>query len=103
MRSRNASISRACGKQAFRSKMQPLMLARYFVVALLLLLCPPPAGWAAEPAGATVVLQLPPSMSPESVKALIGDLAAKGAQPATGPVDPPAADMPALMTGMRSA
>jgi small-conductance mechanosensitive channel len=79
------------------------MPARSFALVLLLLLCPLPAGWAAEPAGATVVLQLPPSMSPEAVKALIADLAAKGAQAASGAVDPPAADMPALMTGMKSA
>jgi hypothetical protein len=50
-------------------------------LALLLLLCVTAAGWAAEPAPATVVLQLPPSMSPESVKSLISDLAAKGVQP----------------------
>jgi len=43
--------------------MQPVMLARYFAVTPLLLLWPPSPGWAAEPAGATVVLQLPPSMS----------------------------------------
>ena len=58
-----------------------VMPARSLALALLVLLCVTPAGRAAEPAGATVVLQLPPSMSPEAVKGLIADLAAKGAQP----------------------
>jgi len=57
------------------------MPARSFALALLLSLCATPAGRAAEPAGATVVLQLPPSMSPENVRRLIADLAAKGAPP----------------------
>jgi hypothetical protein len=57
------------------------MPARSLALALLLLLCAMPAGWAAEPAGATVVLQLPRSMSPDQVKGLIADLAAKGVQP----------------------
>jgi hypothetical protein len=61
------------------------------------------AGWAAEPAPATVVLQLPPSMSPESVKGLISDLAAKGVQPTASPSDTPDAASPALMTGMNVA
>jgi len=69
------------------------MLARSIAVALLLLLCAGPVGWAAEPAGATIVLQLPPSMSPDTVKGLISDLAAKGARPTTGlPADPAASD-----------
>jgi small-conductance mechanosensitive channel len=79
------------------------MLARSFVLALLLLLCATPAGRAAEPAGATVMLQLPPSMSTESVKGLIADLAAKGVQPTAPPSDPPPAPGPTLMTGMNSA
>src|SRR5438552_9273623 len=58
------------------------MPARSFVLALLLLLGATPIGRAAEPAGPTVVLQLPPSMSPEAVRGLIADLAAEGAQPA---------------------
>jgi small-conductance mechanosensitive channel len=70
-------------------------------LALLLLVCVTPVGWGAEPAGATVVLQLPPSMSPEQVKGLIADLAAKGAEPAATHVDSPAADPPPLMTGMK--
>jgi moderate conductance mechanosensitive channel len=77
------------------------MPARSFALALLLLLCAAPTGRAVEPAGATVVLQLPPSMSPEAVKGLIADLAAKGAQPAEHPADPPPASGPALMTGMK--
>jgi moderate conductance mechanosensitive channel len=79
------------------------MPARSFALALLLLIGAVPAGWAAEPSGGTVVLQLPPTMSPGAVKGLIADLAAKGAQPAPGPVEPTATDTPALMTGMRSA
>jgi moderate conductance mechanosensitive channel len=63
------------------------MLARSIAIVLLLLLCAEPPGWAAEPNGATVVLQLPPSMSPETVRGLIADLAAKGAQPAVRPPD----------------
>jgi hypothetical protein len=44
------------------------MPARSFVFALLLLLCATAPDWAAEPAGAPVVmqLQLPPSVSPEA-------------------------------------
>ncbi len=64
------------------------MLARSIALALLLLLHAP-VGWAGEPAGATVVLQLPPSMSPEAVKGLIADLAAKGARPVAQPSAPP--------------
>ena len=69
------------------------MPARSLALGLLLLLCVTPVGWAAEPAGATVVLQLPASMSPDQVKGLIADLAAKGAEPAATPVDPPSADL----------
>ena len=74
------------------------MLARSFAFALLVLLHAGPASWAAEPAGATIVLQLPPSMSPEAVKELIADLAVKGAQPAVNLPDPPAAASPGLLT-----
>jgi len=77
------------------------MPARTLALALLLLLCVTPVGWAAEPGGATVVLQLPPSMSPDQVKGLIADLAAKGAEPTTTHVDPPSGDPPPLMTGMK--
>jgi moderate conductance mechanosensitive channel len=74
------------------------MPARSFVLALLLLLGATPIGRAAEPAGPTVMLQLPASMSPEAVKGLIADLAAKGAQPATTSSDLPAAASPAVLT-----
>jgi small-conductance mechanosensitive channel len=75
------------------------MLVRSIVVALLLLLCAGSVGRAAEPAGATVVLQLPPSMSPDAVRGLIADLAAKGAQPVAGlPADPAAADNGSAVT-----
>jgi small-conductance mechanosensitive channel len=77
------------------------MSARSFALALLLLLCVTPPGWAAEPAGATVVLQLPPSMSPDQVKGLIADLGAKGSEPTATHVNPPPADPPPLMTGMK--
>jgi hypothetical protein len=77
------------------------MPARSLALALLLLLCVMPVGWAAEPAGATVVLQLPASMSPDQVKGLIADLAAKGPEPTATPVDRPSADPPPLMTGMK--
>jgi moderate conductance mechanosensitive channel len=77
------------------------MPTRSLVLALLLLLFVMPAGVDAEPAGETVVLQLPPTMSPEAVKGLIADLAAKGAQPAENSADPPPASGPAMMTGMK--
>jgi hypothetical protein len=59
--------------------------AQCSLLALLLLLCATPPDWAAEPSGATIVLelQLPPSASPAAVRGLIADLAAKGAHPAT--------------------
>src|SRR5215469_7937972 len=77
------------------------MAARSLALALLLLLCVTPVGLAAEPTGATVVLQLPASMSPDQVKGLIADLAAKGAEPTATHIDPPSADPPPLMTGMK--
>ena len=86
--------------QAFQLKYRA-MPARSLALALLLLLCVTPVGWAAEPGGATVVLQLPPSMSPDQVKGLIADLAAKGAERTATPVDPLSADPPTLMTGMK--
>ena len=65
--------------------------ARSFVLALALLLCATTIGEAAEPADATIVLQLqlPPSTSPEAVRGLIADLAAKGARPVMQPTKPP--------------
>src|SRR6478735_5651315 len=77
------------------------MAARSLALGLLLILCVTPVGLAAEPVGATVVLQLPASMSPDQVKGLISDLAAKGAEPTATRVDPPSADPPPLMTGMK--
>ena len=77
------------------------MPTRLIALALLFLICVPPAGGAAEQAGTTVVLQLPPSMSPDQVKGLIVDLAAKGAEPVAAPSDPPEAAAPTLMTGMK--
>jgi hypothetical protein len=70
-------------------KHQPVP-GRSFILALLLLISATPLGWTAEPAGATIVLQLqlPPSTSPEAVKGLIADLAAKGALPVTQPTEP---------------
>lgn len=82
------------------------MPARSFALALLLLIFAVPAGWAAEPDGRTVVLQLPASMSPATVKGLIADLAAKGAQPAapaSNPTEAEAASPAMMMTGMKSA
>jgi len=81
----------------------PTMPARSLALALLLVLCATPAVRADEPAGATVVLQLPPSMSPDEVKGLIADLAAKGARSTEQPADPPTTSGPVLMTGMKSA
>ena len=79
----------------------PAMPARSLVLALLLVLWAPPPGHAAEPAGTTVVLQVPASMSPEAVKGLIADLAAKGARPAANSPDRDAATSPSLMTGAK--
>jgi small-conductance mechanosensitive channel len=77
------------------------MASRSLALALLLVLFVMP-GWVdAEPAGETVVLHLPPTMSPEAVKGLITDLAAKGARPAEHPADPAPASGPALMAGMK--
>jgi len=63
------------------------VLAQCSVFALPLLLCATTLGGAAEPADVTIVLelQLPPSASPEAVRGLIADLAAKGAHPVTQP------------------
>ena len=77
-----------------------------FVIALMLLISATPLGWAAEPGGATIVLQLqlPPSTSPEAVKGLIVDLAAKGALPVTQPTEPAgAATQPTITAANLSA
>jgi small-conductance mechanosensitive channel len=80
-------------------KHQPVPV-RSFALALLLLISATPLGWAAEPATATIVLQLqlPPSTSPEAVKGLIADLAAKGALPVTQPTEPPGAAIQPTIT-----
>jgi hypothetical protein len=81
------------------------MPVRSFVLALFLLISTTPLGWAAEPAGPTIVLQLqlPPSTSPEAVKGLIADLAAKGALPVTQPTVPPGAATQPTFTAARLA
>jgi hypothetical protein len=72
------------------------MRFRSCALALLVLFFAVPVARSAEPAGATIVLQLPPSMSPEAVRGLIADLVAKGAQPKEVPAQPSAdADQPA--------
>jgi moderate conductance mechanosensitive channel len=74
--------------------------ARSFVLALALLLCATTLGGAAEPADATIVLQLqlPPSTSPEAVRELIADLAAKGARPVMQSTEPPGPAAPLAFT-----
>lgn len=67
-------------------------------LAALLLIYSGSASWSADPAGAAVVLQLPPSMPPDAVRALIAELAAKGAQPAAKPVDPATPASPSVTT-----
>src|SRR6266446_7707116 len=74
------------------------MPARTLALALLLLLCATLPARAAEPAGATVVLQLPPSMSPEAVRDLIADITAKGVRPTANSPDPPVTSSPSLLT-----
>jgi small-conductance mechanosensitive channel len=56
------------------------------------------AAWSDEPNGTSVVLQLPPSMSPEAVRSLIADLVAKGAQPAKLPTQAPTAQPAPVLT-----
>ncbi|HEY2539847.1 MAG TPA: type 1 glutamine amidotransferase domain-containing protein [Stellaceae bacterium] len=56
-------------------------LVQCLVLALPLLLFAGPVVCAAEQAGTTVVLQLPPSMPPDALPALITQLVAKGARP----------------------
>jgi moderate conductance mechanosensitive channel len=65
------------------------MPIRICILALLLLLCAAPAGRTAEPAGTTIVLELPASVPPAEVSALITELAAKGARPAVRPAADP--------------
>jgi moderate conductance mechanosensitive channel len=60
-----------------------LMLIRACIIAALFLIGQ--IASADEPAGGTIVLQLPPSMPPDAVRALVTDLAAKGAEPIPQP------------------
>jgi moderate conductance mechanosensitive channel len=80
-------------------KHQPVPI-RSFILALMLLISATPYSWAAEPGGATIVLQLqlPPSASPEAVKEVIADLAAKGALPVTQPTEPAGAATRSTLT-----
>jgi small-conductance mechanosensitive channel len=74
-------------------------LARSLAIIVVLLLGMPPSSRGAEPTGATILLQLPPSMPPDVVKGLITDLAAKGAHQVAQPIDPAeAAAQPAFTT-----
>ncbi|MBV8737501.1 MAG: mechanosensitive ion channel [Alphaproteobacteria bacterium] len=66
------------------------MRIRFCTLALLLFPWLGSADVAAEPAGTAIVLQLPPSMSAEEVRALLAALTAKGARP-TAQSDGPAA------------
>jgi moderate conductance mechanosensitive channel len=61
-----------------------------FALALLLLCLAPPA-FAAAPNGATIVLQLPASLPPDAVRALLAELTAKGARPVSAQTADPAA------------
>jgi len=74
------------------------MLARSAAIALLLILCLGAAGWAAEPHGGTIVLQLPPSMAAEAAKELIANLADKGVRPGAELSEPPPAPSPPWLT-----
>jgi moderate conductance mechanosensitive channel len=78
------------------------MAIRLCLAALLSLLLFTPAVPAGAPASATIVLELPASMPPAELRALIAELAAKGARPASQPAlaaDPTAAvARPALTT-----
>ena len=64
------------------------MRAWTFAFALIFLVAASAHSRPAEPAGATIMLRLPPSMSADAVRGLIADLAAKGARPAAGGPDP---------------
>ena len=65
------------------------MSLRSCALTLLALLWAVAAAWADEPTGATVVLRLPPSMSPEAVRALMADLVAKVPNPTNYPASLP--------------
>jgi moderate conductance mechanosensitive channel len=80
------------GRRSMRFTNSTLKSAVALVLALLFVASP---GLASEPMGATIVLQLPASMSPDAVRALLTDLAAKGARsPPTRAADPATAVSP---------
>ena len=64
------------------------MRFRSCALAVIIFFFAVPIASAGEPAGATIVLQLPPSMSPEAVRGLIAVLVAKGAEPKEVPAHP---------------
>ena len=64
------------------------MRAWTFAFALIFLVAAPAPSRPAEPAGATIMLRLPPSMSADAVRGLIADLVAKGVRPEAGAHDP---------------
>ncbi|MBV8121343.1 MAG: mechanosensitive ion channel [Alphaproteobacteria bacterium] len=86
----------------FPDKFPPMRLylsALVLGLAALLLIGSGSGAWPAEPPGATIVLQLPPSMPPDAVRALLAELAAKGARPTpTRGADPPRAVSPTPAT-----
>jgi hypothetical protein len=66
-------------------------MVRSVVLALLIVCGFAGPGMAAGRAGAAIVLELPPSMPPAAVRALLVELVAKGAKPVASPADPVAA------------
>ena len=92
------AAARRFGHLGISARFRPT-LARSLAIIVVLLLGMPPGSRGAEPAGATIALQLPPSMPPDVVKGLIADLAAKGAHQVAQPIDPDeAAVQPAFTT-----
>ena len=92
------AAARRFGHLGISARFRPT-LARSLAIIVVLLLGMPPGSRGAEPAGATIALQLPPSMPPDVVKGLIADLAAKGAHQVAQPIDPAeAAVQPAFTT-----
>jgi len=92
------AAARRFGHLGISARFRPT-LARSLAIIVVLLLGMPPGSRGAEPAGATIALQLPPSMPPDVVKGLIADLAAKGAHQMAQPIDPDeAAVQPAFTT-----
>ena len=92
------AAARRFGHLEISARFRPT-LVRSLAIIVVLLLGMPPGSRGAEPAGATIALQLPPSMPPDVVKGLIADLAAKGAHQVAQPIDPAeAAVQPAFTT-----